>query len=91
MFRPIGLEKSDCEVLAEHQRLRIPGAPLRYVFVMKLCAGRTRYHTDLQALWARCDFASPQEAASLFHEAYPHLEHDPFLADYIAEIAAAAD
>lgn len=34
----------------------------------------------------RCDFHSPQEAAALWHAAYPHEEPDPYLADYIQQI-----
>jgi hypothetical protein len=54
---------------------------------MKLYAARTRDHADLRAMWKDCGFATPHEAADLFHEAYPHLENDPFLASYIATIA----
>lgn len=54
---------------------------------MKLFAGRAADTTDLETLWPRCGFASPEAAAGAFHAAYPHLEHDPHLADWIRDLS----
>jgi hypothetical protein len=86
MFRPATLSPQTCEVVLEHPRLLVLGAPLDDVFLMKLGA-RASDFDDLRALWPLCSFSSPDEAAQRWHEAYPHEEHDPYLADHIRTIA----
>jgi hypothetical protein len=88
MRRPLDLDK--CDVLLVRPRLRILGAPLDQVFVMKLFAGRDSDREDMLVMWHHTGFISPQQAADAFQAAYPHLEHDPYLAEYLAEVQAAA-
>lgn len=89
-FAPAGLTEADCSVLYEHPRLRVLGPPPDCVFLMKLYAAREPDYDDLVALWARCSFSSPSDAAARFTIAYPHAPDDPHLASYIAQIAEEA-
>jgi len=63
------------------------GAPLQQVFVMKLFAARAADFDDPTALWGQCGFSSPEQAAESYQAAYPHLERDDILADFIRSIA----
>jgi hypothetical protein len=86
-FRPATLDDEDCEVLIDHPRLQVLGAPLRQVFLMKVDAARTRDFGDLVALWPHCEFDSPEQAVAEYLEAFPDAPDDPFLSDWIADIA----
>lgn len=86
MFRPATLTAQMCEVVFENPRLIVRGAPLEYVFLMKLGA-RASDFDDLRVLWPACSFSSPEQAVQMWHEAYPHEEQDPFLIDHIRRIA----
>ena len=86
MFRPATLTPLMCGVVFEHPRLMVRGAPLEHVFLMKLGA-RASDFDDLRVLWPLCRFNSPEHAAQLWHENYPHEEHDPFLPAHIRTIA----
>ena len=89
-FLPQTFNKDDCSVLFDHTQLRVLGAPLQQVFLMKVLAARTRDITDLEVIWSDCGFDSPERAADLFHEAYPNENYDPYLADWIRRRAASA-
>jgi len=39
------------------------------------------------ALWPRCGFTDAQAAVDAFYLAYPFEEHDPYLVDYVQQIA----
>ena len=54
---------------------------------MKLFAARAADFDDPTALWGQCGFSSPEQAAESYQAAYPHLERDDFLADFIRSIA----
>jgi hypothetical protein len=86
-FAPQTFDEAACTVELDHPRLRVLGAPLQQVFVMKLFASRAVDITDLTAIWSECGFESPEQAADLYHDAYPHLEWDEFLVDDIRAIA----
>jgi hypothetical protein len=90
-FRPATLRQEDCVMLIEHSQLRVFGAPLQQIFVMKLFAMRQRSEDfdDLVAIWPSCGFASAEEAADLYQDAYPHIELDPFMVNFIQEIERA--
>ncbi len=62
------------------------GASFDQVFIMKVHAGRATDADDLEALWPRCSFETPDEAAVAYRAAYPHEEPDPHLADWLATI-----
>jgi hypothetical protein len=85
-FAPQTFDESACTVELDHPRLRVLGAPLQQVFVMKLFAGRALDITDLSIIWSACGFESPEQAADLYHAAYPHLEWDEYLVDEIRAI-----
>jgi hypothetical protein len=85
-FAPQTFDEAACTVELDHPRLRVLGAPLQQVFVMKLFASRAVDVTDLTAIWSECGFESPEQAADLYHAAYPHLERDQYLADEIRAI-----
>jgi hypothetical protein len=87
-FLPSTFDKVECSVVIDHPRLKVLGAPLQQVFVMKLYAARVVDVADLTAIWSECGFDSPEEAAASFQSAYPHLEPDEYLADFIREIAS---
>lgn len=82
-FAPATLHQEDCEVLLDHPGLLVLGAPLEQVFLMKLSAHRARDFDDLVALWPRCSFESPEDAARQYAAAYPHETEDEYLADFI--------
>lgn len=86
-FRPVTFQQSACEVLLDRGRLVVLGAPFDQVFLMKLYAARAPDYDDLVALWPRCTFESPEQAVALFYAAYPHLEADPYLVDYVRGLA----
>lgn len=83
-WRPQTLHEQDCEVVLQHPRLLVLGAPLREVFLMKLVSMRTRDAGDLPALWPRAGFSSPEEAVSvLYEQAYPGEEPDEHLIGFL--------
>lgn len=85
-FTPRTFDEATCTVELDHPRLRVLGAPLQQVFVMKLFAARAVDITDLTAIWSECGFESPEQAADLYFAAYPHLEWDELLVDDIRAI-----
>ncbi|HEY7947042.1 MAG TPA: DUF6036 family nucleotidyltransferase [Acidimicrobiales bacterium] len=89
-FYPQTLNEEDCTVELDHPRLRVLGAPLQQVFVMKLFAARAVDIADLTAIWSECGFESPEQAAMLYFAAFPHLAPDEFLVDEIRAIAERA-
>jgi hypothetical protein len=54
---------------------------------MKLLAGRAPDHDDMIVLWPRCRFGSAQAAVAAYYSAYPFEEHDPYLVDYVQQVA----
>jgi len=80
---PAGLTTELCSVELEHGPLVVLAPPWRYLFVMKLEANRIADQADLRRLWPLSGFTSAEEAAALWHQAYPLHEPDPYLATYI--------
>ncbi len=80
-------------MLADLPALRVLGAPLDQVFLMKLHATRVRSADveDIVAVWPRTGFASGAQAVALYYEAYPLAEQDPFLAAYVADLTSAPE
>lgn len=89
-FIPQTFDEAACTVELDHPRLRVLGAPLQQVFVMKLFAARATDITDLTAIWSECGFDSPEEAAGLYFAAYPHLERDELIIHDIRAIGERA-
>jgi len=89
-YLPRTFDAADCEVLLEESRLRVLGAPLGQVFLMKLYAGRAQDHDDMVSIWPDAGFATAAEAAAMFWAACPHAPSDEFLVEFIADIARQA-
>lgn len=89
-FTPATFDLRECEVVFDHDRLRVLTAPMRQVFVMKLYRSSAQDFEDMAAIWSRCNFDSPREVVELFYEAYPHAPDDEFLEDFVRQIADAA-
>lgn len=85
-FLPATFDLAECEVLLDHPRLVVFGAPLDQVFLMKVHAGRAVDAADIEALWPRCSFGSPETAAAAYRAAYPHEAFDPHIAEWIASV-----
>lgn len=86
-FAPAGLELEQCEVLYEHSNLTVLGPPADQVFLMKLLASRAPDHDDMTVLWPRCGFSDAHAAVDAYYSAYPFEERDPYLVDYVQQIA----
>jgi hypothetical protein len=54
---------------------------------MKLLAGRAPDHDDMTVLWPASGFSDAQAAVDAYYLAYPFEEHDPYLVDYVQQIA----
>ncbi|GAA1581617.1 hypothetical protein GCM10009804_42800 [Kribbella hippodromi] len=88
---PAGLDLDNCEVVYEHSNLTVLCPPAQQIFLMKLLASRAPDHDDMIVLWPRCGFENAQAAVDAYHLAYPFEEHDPYLVDYVQQIADLAD
>lgn len=86
-FRPDTLTEDTCTELYIHPRLRVLGAPLDQVFLMKVHAARAPDYSDLVRLWPLAGFVSPEAAVEEYWKAYPHADHDEYLTSWITEIA----
>jgi hypothetical protein len=86
-FSPIGLRIEDCQLLYERRQLTVLGPPAGQIFLMKLLAGRAPDHDDMVALWGLCDFENAQAVVEAYYLAYPFEEFDPYLVDYVQQIA----
>lgn len=56
------------------------------VLLMKVFASRAADIDDIEVVWEHSSYESVEDAARAFHEAYPHLEPDNYLADFIRQI-----
>lgn len=90
-WRPQTLHDAECEVVFESPRLRVLGAPLRQVFLMKLISNRARDIADIPLLWPHSGFSTADEAVEhLYSSAYPAEDRDEFLAQWLRENTDAA-
>ena len=89
-FLPFTFMEDECSRLLDSSRLLVLAAPLDQVFLMKLYRLSAQDYEDLIALWNQCGFTSPEHAAGLFREAYPHAPEDPGLVSLIADVQKAA-
>jgi hypothetical protein len=86
-FWPSGASYESCVTVFDQEALvvRTPNADV--IFVMKLLRADPQDREDLITLWPLCSFGGPSEAAHAFRDAYPHAPDDPYLTEYIAEVA----
>jgi hypothetical protein len=89
-FVPVGLDVAECDTLLDTEALLVLCPPHDFVFLMKLLANRPGDYDDMVALWPNCSFVTCEVAVQRFYAAYPHIEEDPYLTDYVAGIAAQA-
>lgn len=89
-FRPATLVLDDCETLLDTDTLVVLGAPLRVVFAMKLLRSQQNDLADIVKILPKVGFASAEEAAESYYEAYPHEPEDPGLPALIVELAESA-
>lgn len=87
-FAPVGLDITSCTTLFERRSLIVLGPHADFVFLMKLLAARSVDYEDMVALWPSCSFGSAADAVSRFHAAYPHVERDPHLLDFVRGVAS---
>lgn len=66
-FVPAGFDLEGAELVLDHPRLLVLGAPLDHVFLMKILAARATDTDDIRRLWPRTSFRTPAEAADAFH------------------------
>jgi len=85
-FLPATFKIEDCSLLLDTPTLRVLGAPMDQVFLMKLFAARAADTNDLEAIWPKCSYATAEEAAAAFYEAYPQEDADPNLPNFIRDI-----
>lgn len=86
-FTPAGFNPSECEVLFEHRRFVVLGAPLRDVFIMKLYRADPADVDDMVAIWPHIahGFTNATEVAAAFYDAYPHAPDDEHLPEWISK------
>jgi transcriptional regulator with XRE-family HTH domain len=90
MFLPATFERNDCDVLIDHPRLLVLGAPLKVVFAMKMYRADPNDQADMVTIWPQTGFRSAQEVADAFFAAYPHAPNDPHLDQFVIEVASRA-
>jgi hypothetical protein len=89
-FIPVTFRLDSCDVLFEHPRLRVLGAPLRDVFIMKMYRANEADRGDMVRIWPRLDFTAAQDVVDAYYTAYPHVESDPYLSEFVVAIARRA-
>lgn len=89
-FAPNTLDLDECDVLIEGGALRVLGAPLHLVFLMKLRRSSAADLQDLRAMWPSVQerFPSARVVVDAFKEAFPAEPDDEYLDQFVvAELA----
>ncbi len=86
-FWPAGSSYDDCETVYSNGPLTVSAPSAAVIFVMKLYRSLPQDREDLVSLWTLTGFTTAHQAAEAFRRAYPHAPEDPYLANYIADIA----
>ena len=91
-WHPRTLRLEDCDVLVEHPRLRVLGAPLSAVFLMKLNRSQPQDVTDMITLWPLIaeTFPTARAVTDAFYAAFPLEETDEHLAKQVVDLAHSA-
>ena len=90
MFIPATLDPDSCDVLLDHHRLLVLGAPMREVFAMKMYRSLPNDVADMIAMWPLIGFTNAQQVVEAYFAAYPHAPADEHLDQYVIDIAARA-
>ncbi len=91
-FATHSLEVANCEVLRNHPRLLVLGAPLREVFLMKLHRADPQDLIDMQTIWPRISdqFDSANDIVTAYYEAYPLQQQDEYLDTFVCDVLGRA-
>jgi hypothetical protein len=89
-FMPATFDEGRCSVLLDRPRLRVLGAPLRDVFLMKLYRMDPADVSDMISMWPLIadEFDSADAVAAAFRDAFPAAPDDEHLADFVADAIA---
>lgn len=87
---PQTLDVAECEILGEHPRLRVLGAPLRQVFLMKVFSARAPDRDDPVVIWTHLGL-TPEQVVEGFWEAYPAAPPDEYLLAGLSDIASESE
>lgn len=90
MFIPATLDPDSCDVLLEHRRMLVLGAPMREVFLMKMYRGLPNDVADMIRMWPQIGYTNAEDVVLAFFAAYPHAPADEHLDQYVIDIAARA-
>lgn len=91
-WHPRTLQLEECQVLLEHPHLKVLGAPLAAVFLMKLNRSLPHDVSDMIALWPLVaqTFPTARSATDAFYAAFPLEAVDEFLGPQVANVALRA-
>jgi hypothetical protein len=84
-FWPATASYDDCTIAYRSDTLTVLVPPARVVFLMKLDRSNPQDIEDMRQLWPLTDFASAEEAAAAYADAYP-LTRDEYMANHITAI-----
>ncbi|MEY3575584.1 MAG: hypothetical protein RLZZ88_727 [Actinomycetota bacterium] len=92
-FSPSGLAPQQCDVMIEHDSLRLLGVPLHMVFLMKIDRAQEQDVADMVRLWplVKDAFRSIAHVVDEYMAAYPLAREDPYLAQFLAEVIRRSD
>jgi hypothetical protein len=85
-YLPATFHERACDTLLDRPTLEVLGAPMDQVLLMKVFASRAADIDDIEVMWEHCSYETPEEVAHAFQQAYPHLEPDRYLANFIRQI-----
>lgn len=91
-WHPQTLQLEDCDVLIEHPQLKVLGAPLHAVFLMKLNRSQPQDVLDIITMWPLVTSAFPTARAVIdaYYSAFPFEEQDEFLESEVVDLAKRA-
>jgi hypothetical protein len=90
-YWPMWASFGDCEIVYQRGALTVRTPSSDVIFVMKLYRADPQDREDMISLWPLCTFATPDDAARAFRDAYPQAPEDEHLADFIRDIAGDVD
>lgn len=91
-WHPETLRPEQCDLLLDHPRLRVLGAPLADVFLMKLNRSEPQDVLDMIMLWPLVVsvFPTGSHVVDAFYQAYPLEEPDDHLGAFVVDLAERA-
>jgi len=91
-WHPHTLRLEHCDVLINHPRLLVLGAPLSAVFLMKLNRSQPQDVVDMITLWPHvaATFPTAHAVTDAFYAAFPREKPDDYLGTQVVDIARRA-